>query len=63
MYRAVVSREELQRDLIAGIADQIGGAGGAGVLAAFVDFAEEQGEESLRRLEEMIAERLGGEER
>ncbi|MCB9547026.1 MAG: BlaI/MecI/CopY family transcriptional regulator [Myxococcales bacterium] len=59
VYRAIVSRAELQRQLIDGIAAQFGDAGGVGLLAAFVDVAEERGEETLRRLEQMIAARLG----
>jgi predicted transcriptional regulator len=58
VYRAIVSRAELQRQLIDGIASQFGEEGGAGLLAAFVDLAEERGEATLRRLEQMIAARL-----
>ena len=60
VYRAVVTRAELQRHLIGEIADQFGDGSGAGVLAAFVDLAEERGEDTLRRLEQMIAVRLRG---
>ncbi|MCB9547020.1 MAG: BlaI/MecI/CopY family transcriptional regulator [Myxococcales bacterium] len=59
VYRAIVTRAELQRQLIDGIASQFGEESGAGLLAAFVDLAEERGEETLRRLEQMIAARLG----
>ena len=60
VYKAVVTRAELQRQLIDAIACQFGEAGGSGMLAAFVDLAEERGEETLRRLERMIAARLAG---
>lgn len=60
VYRAVVSRSELQRQLIGEIADRFGDGTGTGVLAAFVDLAEERGEETLQRLEKMIADRLAG---
>ncbi len=63
VYRAVVGRAELQRQLIEGVAAQFGDAGGAGLLAAFVDLAEVRGEATLRRLEQMIAERLHEAER
>ena len=59
VYRAVVTRAELQRQLIEGIASQFGEEGGACLLAAFVDLAEERGQETMRRLERMIAARLG----
>jgi predicted transcriptional regulator len=62
VYRAAVTRAELQRQLIGAIATQFGDKGGLGLLAAFVDLAEERGEETLRRLEQMIAERLEGAE-
>lgn len=57
VYRAAASRADVQRQLMATIAEQFEGEGG-GFLAAFVDLAEERGEETLRRLERMIAERL-----
>lgn len=59
VYKVVVSRADLQRQLIDAIATQFGEEGGTGLLAAFVDLAEERGEETLRRLEQMIAARLG----
>lgn len=58
VYRPTVSRGELQRRLIDAIADQFPDEGGAGLLAAFVDVAQGQGAESLRRLEALVAERL-----
>jgi predicted transcriptional regulator len=60
VYRPVVSRAELQRQLHHAIATQFSDDGGAGLLAAFVDLAEERGEDTLRQLEQMIAERLSG---
>ena len=59
VYRAIVTRSDLQRQFIDAIADRFGDSGGSGLLAAFVDVAEERGEATLRRLESMIAERLG----
>lgn len=58
VYRAAVTRSELQRQLIGAIAAQFGAPGGSGLLAAFVDIAEERGEDTLRDLERMIASRL-----
>src|SRR5690554_6610688 len=46
VYRAVVMREELQRYFISEIATQFGGPTGSNFLAAFVDLAEEHGEET-----------------
>jgi predicted transcriptional regulator len=61
VYRAVVTRAELQRSLIGAIASQFGEENDSGFLAAFVDLAQAQGEETLRELEQMIAARLAGE--
>lgn len=63
VYEAVVTRSELQRKLIGAIVAQFEGSGGSGVLAAFVDVAQSHGEETLRRLEKMIADRLAGGDR
>jgi predicted transcriptional regulator len=62
VYRAVITRAELQRNLIGAIATQFGRESTSGFLAAFVDLAEAQGEETLRELEQMIAARLAGED-
>jgi predicted transcriptional regulator len=62
VYRTVVSRADLQRQLIGAIVTQFGADGGQGLLAAFVDLAEERGEDTLRSLERMIAERLEGDD-
>lgn len=59
VYEAKLTRGELQRELIGAIATQFGDGSGQGLLAAFVDLAEAQGgEETLRRLEDLIAARL-----
>ena len=58
VYRPLVSRAELQRKLISGIADQFGDGSVTGFLAAFIDLAEERGDDTLQRLERMIAERI-----
>ena len=60
VYGAAVSRGELQRQLIGAIAATFGDGERSGLLAAFLDVAEEGGEETLRRLEAMIAARLDG---
>ena len=62
VYRAIVTRSQLQRQLIGAITTQFGEDGGVGFLSAFVDLAEEHGEQTLRQLEAMIASRLGHEE-
>jgi predicted transcriptional regulator len=61
VYRTVVSRADLQRSLIGAIASQFGEGSDSGFLAAFVDLAHAQGEDTLRELEQMIAARLAGE--
>lgn len=58
VYCPAVSRSELQRQLIGAIADQFADQGGSGLLAAFVDIAQERGDDSLRDLERLIADRL-----
>jgi predicted transcriptional regulator len=60
VYRALVTRGELQRSLIGAIASQFGEGSDSGFLAAFVDLAHAQGEETLRELEQLIAARLAG---
>jgi predicted transcriptional regulator len=60
VYRAVVTRTELQRQLIGEITTQFGAEGGTGFLAAFVDLAQGHGEDTLRLLEQMVADRLDG---
>lgn len=58
VYEATITRGELQRQLIGAIAHSFGGTESTGLLAAFVDVAESDGEETLRKLEAMIAARL-----
>lgn len=60
VYAAAVTRAALQRQLIGAIGSRFGAHDGSGLLAAFVDLAEAQGEDALRRLEKMIADRLAG---
>lgn len=62
VYRAIITRAELQRQIIGSIASRFAGEERLGLLAAFVDVAESDGEETLRRLEAMIAQRLSEEE-
>lgn len=57
VYQAEITRAELQRALLGAVAEQFDD-GGPGLLAAFVDLAEARGEDTLRRLEAMIAARL-----
>ena len=61
VYSAVISRAELQRQLIDAIASKFAGKERSGLLAAFVDVAEAGGEETLRKLEALIAARLNKE--
>lgn len=60
VYHALVSRAELQRQLLGEIDAQFSDQSSSTFLAAFLDLAEEQGEETMRRLEQMIAARLRG---
>ncbi|QED25769.1 BlaI/MecI/CopY family transcriptional regulator [Microvenator marinus] len=63
VYSPAISRADLQKLLIGEIANQFDDQYSSSFFAAFLDLAEEQGEDSLRMLEEMIAQRLeGGEE-
>ena len=58
VYRPEISRAGLQKELIDAMVSQFSNDERSGFLAAFVDLAEAEGEETLRRLEVMIAERL-----
>ncbi len=60
LYSAAVTRSEVQRQLMGALAEQFQTDGGAGFMAAFVDLAEEKGEETLKQLEQMIAAKLSG---
>lgn len=62
LYHAVVTRVDLQRQLMQAISTQFGEEGGGAFLAAFVDLAEERGQETLERLKQMIAQKLHEEE-
>ncbi|MGH7787626.1 MAG: BlaI/MecI/CopY family transcriptional regulator [Candidatus Binatia bacterium] len=58
VYAPRISREEFQRHVLAEIATGLSRSETAGMLAAFVDLAERAGEETLERLERLVAERL-----
>jgi len=60
VYRAIVSRSELQRQMLGALASRFGATGRSGLMAAFVDLTEEEGEDELRELEALIAARLEG---
>jgi predicted transcriptional regulator len=70
VYRAIVTRAALQRSLFGAIASQFvsarrgsdegGETSDSAFLAAFVDLAHAQGEDTLRKLEQMVAARLNG---
>ena len=62
VYRAAVSRTELQRQLMGQLVEQFGQEDSSAFLVAFVDLAQERGEDTLRRLEQMIADRLSEED-
>ncbi|MCA9564372.1 MAG: BlaI/MecI/CopY family transcriptional regulator [Myxococcales bacterium] len=58
VYSAAITRAELQRQLISAIAHRFADEERSGLLAAFVEVAGDGGEETLRQLEALIAERL-----
>jgi predicted transcriptional regulator len=60
VYRAIVTRADLQRQLLGALATRFGASGRSGLMAAFVDFTEQSGEDELRELEAMISARLEG---
>lgn len=60
IYRAVVTRSELQRQMLDALATRFGAPGRAGLMAAFVDLTESRGEDELRELEALVAARLEG---
>ena len=62
LYRALVKRVDLQRQLMEAISTQFGEEGGGAFLAAFVDLAQERGPETLERLQRMITQKLHDEE-
>lgn len=59
VYSPKLSRADLQRELIGSMVNQFPDAERSGLLSAFVDIAESHGEETLRRLETLVSERLG----
>lgn len=59
VYRPRVTREEFQRAILNELIDQFGEGDGSAFLAAFVDLAGERGDETLERLEQIIARRRG----
>jgi predicted transcriptional regulator len=58
VYAPRVSRQEFQRHVLGEIATLLSRNETAGMLAAFVDLAERAGEDTLERLERLVAERL-----
>lgn len=58
VYKPAVDRASLQRQLIGTITSHFDSAESPSFLSAFVDLAEEHGEDALRQLEQMIAARL-----
>lgn len=62
LYRTIVTRVDLQRQLMHAISTQFGEEGGGAFLAAFVDLAEERGPETLERLQHLITQKLHDEE-
>ena len=64
VYEAALSREEYGARMAEHVLSTVvGSAAPATVLAAFVDLADRAGEESLSRLERLIAERRASRER
>ena len=55
---STVTRAQLQRQMIGAIAERFPDTEGKGLLAAFVDYAESDGDDTLRQLEALIAARL-----
>lgn len=62
VYQAVISRAELQRQLLDEMAQGLGQDAEATFLSAFVDFAEARGEATLARLKTILAKRLSDDE-
>jgi len=57
VYRASVSREELQRSVLGKLVGELMGGQADAMVAAFVDLTERAGPEHLERLEALVAER------
>jgi predicted transcriptional regulator len=58
VYAARVTREEFGSRILMDVVSGILGGRTATMLAAFVDVADRAGEDDLRRLEQLVAERL-----
>jgi predicted transcriptional regulator len=58
VYVPRMSREEFQRQVLGEIAARLSRNETGGMLAAFVDLAERAGDDTLERLERLVAERL-----
>lgn len=64
VYSARLSRKEVLEQAVGEVLDRLGGDRPSSALSAFVDLTAREGEESLRELERLIADRLaaaGGE--
>ena len=57
VYSSVTSREELMADMIDNVVGKLSGGNSEAMLTAFVDLAERVEDDSLDRLEAMIAAR------
>ena len=57
VYSSAVNREKLMADLIDNVVDKFSGGSTEAMLTTFVDLAERVEEDTLDRLEELIAER------
>ncbi len=60
VYSARLSRADVLEQAVAEVVDRLAGKRHGAVLSAFVDLTEREGEESLRELERLVAERLAG---
>ncbi len=58
VYRPAVARRELQGRLLEGLVSRWGDGDGSTLMAAFVELTERAGEDRLRALERLVAERL-----
>jgi predicted transcriptional regulator len=57
VYSSIISREVLMADMIDNVVDKLSGGSEEAMLTAFVDLAERVEDDSLDRLEAMIAAR------
>ncbi len=58
IYAPRQSREEFHRRVVGEVATRLSRHATSGMLTAFVDVAERAGEDTLERLEQLVAERL-----